>query len=66
MTQETKAIIKSTAPVLKEHGEAITQAMYINLFAAHPEAKELFKMLHLISRKNLQMLYMHMLLILTT
>ena len=43
MTEETKAIIKSTAPVLKEHGEAITQAMYVNLFSAHPEAKELFK-----------------------
>jgi len=43
MTEETKAIIKSTAPVLKEHGEAITQAMYVNLFTAHPEAKELFK-----------------------
>ncbi|SFV51816.1 Flavohemoprotein (Hemoglobin-like protein) (Flavohemoglobin) (Nitric oxide dioxygenase) [hydrothermal vent metagenome] len=43
MTEETKAIIKSTAPVLKEHGEAITQAMYTNLFAAHPEAKDLFK-----------------------
>ncbi len=42
MTEETKAIIKSTAPVLKEHGEAITQVMYVNLFAAHPEAKELF------------------------
>jgi len=43
MTKETKAIIKSTAPVLKEHGEAITQAMYVNLFTAHPEAKELLK-----------------------
>lgn len=43
MTNETKAIIKSTAPVLKEHGEAITQAMYKRLFEAHPEAKELFK-----------------------
>ena len=43
MTEKTKTIIKSTAPVLKEHGEAITTAMYVNLFAAHPEAKELFK-----------------------
>ena len=43
MTQETKTIIKSTAPILKEHGEAITTAMYVNLFSAHPEAKELFK-----------------------
>jgi len=43
MNEATKAIIKSTAPVLKEHGEAITTAMYENLFSAHPEAKELFK-----------------------
>lgn len=43
MTNETKAIIKSTAPVLKEHGEAITQAMYKNLFSKHPEAQDLFK-----------------------
>jgi len=43
MTEDTKTIIKSTAPILKEHGEAITTAMYVNLFATHPEAKELFK-----------------------
>ena len=43
MNEATKAIIKSTAPVLKEHGEAITQTMYKHLFSAHPEAKELFK-----------------------
>jgi len=43
MNEATKAIVKSTAPVLKEHGEAITQAMYVRLFEAHPEAKELFK-----------------------
>jgi len=43
MTTEIKAIIKSTAPVLKEHGEAITTAMYKNLFSKHPEAQELFK-----------------------
>lgn len=43
MNETTKAIIKSTAPVLKEHGEAITTAMYTILFSKHPEAKELFK-----------------------
>lgn len=43
MNEETKAIIKSTAPVIKEHGEAITTAMYRGLFDNHPEAKELFK-----------------------
>ena len=43
MTEETKAIIKATAPVLKEHGEKITTTMYEILFENHPEAKELFK-----------------------
>jgi nitric oxide dioxygenase len=43
MNETTKAIIKSTAPVLKKHGETITTAMYKILFSKHPEAKELFK-----------------------
>jgi len=43
MNEETQAIIKATAPVIKEHGEAITTAMYDILFTKHPEAKELFK-----------------------
>jgi len=43
MNEETKEIIKSTAPVIKEHGEAITTAMYKLMFAKYPEAKELFK-----------------------
>ncbi|HSR74522.1 MAG TPA: globin domain-containing protein [Sulfurovum sp.] len=43
MTNETKAIIKATAPVLKEHGEAITTAMYKVLFEKYPQTQELFK-----------------------
>ena len=43
MNEKTKAIIKSTAPVLKKHGEDITSVMYGVLFERHPEAKELFK-----------------------
>ncbi|HHD81603.1 MAG TPA: hypothetical protein ENK82_03460 [Campylobacterales bacterium] len=43
MNEETKAIIKSTAPIIKEHGEAITTAMYKRMFEKYPEAKELFK-----------------------
>ena len=43
MNNETKAIIKSTAPVLKEHGEAITTEMYKILFEKYPQTKELFK-----------------------
>ncbi len=43
MNENTTAIIKATAPVLKEKGEAITTAMYKILFERHPELKELFK-----------------------
>ena len=43
MNDNTKAIIKATAPVLKEHGEAITTTMYEFLFGDNPELKELFK-----------------------
>ena len=43
MNEETKAIIKSTAPVLKQHGEAITTAMYKVLFSKYPQTQELFK-----------------------
>lgn len=43
MNEKIKAIVKSTAPLLKDKGEEITTVMYENLFANHPEAKELFK-----------------------
>ena len=42
LSKETKAIIKSTAPVLEEHGVAITTAFYKNLFEAHPELLNIF------------------------
>ena len=42
MTQQTIDIVKSTAPVIKEHGEAITAAMYPILFEKYPQTKELF------------------------
>ncbi len=43
MNENTKAIIKSTAPLLKERGEEITTVMYRFLFARNPELVELFK-----------------------
>jgi nitric oxide dioxygenase len=43
MNEQTKAIIKATAPIIKEHGETITTVMYRRLFDNYPEAKELFK-----------------------
>lgn len=43
MNNETKAIIKATAPVIKEHGEAITTEMYKILFEKYPQTQALFK-----------------------
>lgn len=43
MNENTKAIIKSTAPLLKERGEEITTVMYQFLFESNPELQELFK-----------------------
>jgi nitric oxide dioxygenase len=36
--------IDASVPVLREHGLAITQTFYRNMFAAHPELKNLFNM----------------------
>lgn len=43
MNDETKAIIKATAPILKQHGEAITTVMYKVLFEKYPQTQALFK-----------------------
>ncbi len=43
LTEEKKNIVKSTAPILKEKGEAITTRMYEVMFSNYPDAKELFK-----------------------
>ena len=43
-SQKTIEIVKSTAPVLKEHGVAITKVMYKHLFANHPEMRNHFNM----------------------
>lgn len=46
ITNNTIEIVKSTAPVLAEHGEAITKAFYKRLFVHHPEMKNIFNMTH--------------------
>lgn len=43
MNETVKAIVKSTAPLLKNKGEEITTVMYENLFSKYPDAKVLFK-----------------------
>jgi nitric oxide dioxygenase len=42
MTHDQKQLIKSTVPVLKEHGLALTTHFYQRLFAHNPEFKNVF------------------------
>lgn len=44
ITPEQIAIVKSTAPVLKEHGNTITTVFYNNLLAAQPALKKIFSL----------------------
>ena len=42
LSESTMAIVKSTAPILQDKGQEITDKMYENLFTKYPETKELF------------------------
>lgn len=42
LSQHTRDIVKSTAPVLAEHGTTITSVFYRNMFEAHPELLNVF------------------------
>lgn len=42
MTSEQSQIVKSTVPVLQQHGEEITRVFYQQLLAAHPELTSMF------------------------
>jgi nitric oxide dioxygenase len=44
ISQQTIDTVKSTAPVIKEYGKAITSRMYEIMFATHPEVKSQFDM----------------------
>ncbi|EQL01616.1 hypothetical protein G6O67_002819 [Ophiocordyceps sinensis] len=44
LTVEQIALVKSTAPVIKEHGKAITTTFYRRLLGAHPELKNYFSL----------------------
>ena len=45
-SKKTIEIVKTTAPVLEQHGEAITKVFYRLLFENHPELKDVFNMIH--------------------
>lgn len=42
LTLEQVKIVKSTVPVLEQHGETITTTFYRNMLAAHPELNNIF------------------------
>lgn len=42
LSQQTRDIVKSTAPVLAEHGTTITSVFYKTMFEAHPELLNVF------------------------
>ncbi|PHH78486.1 hypothetical protein CDD80_6754 [Ophiocordyceps camponoti-rufipedis] len=42
LTPEQVALVKSTAPLLKEHGTAITSIFYRRMLAARPELNDIF------------------------
>lgn len=44
LTQAQIDIVKSTAPVLKEHGQTITTYFYRSMLGAHPELKNVFSL----------------------
>ncbi|WP_220348190.1 NO-inducible flavohemoprotein [Alkalilimnicola ehrlichii] len=46
LREQDKAIVKSTAPVLAEHGLAITEHFYRRMFRHHPELKSIFNQAH--------------------
>ena len=41
-SQQTITIVKATAPVLEEHGEALTRHFYTRMFAHNPEVAPYF------------------------
>ncbi|KZT03601.1 globin-like protein [Laetiporus sulphureus 93-53] len=49
LTPEQVQIIKSTVPILVEHGTTITTRFYQNMINAHPELKNVFNNAHQIS-----------------
>ncbi|KEF61487.1 nitric oxide dioxygenase [Exophiala aquamarina CBS 119918] len=46
LTPEQEAIVKSTAPVLAQHGTAITTHFYKRMLSHHPELRNIFNAAH--------------------
>ena len=52
LNEDTVEIIKATAPVLKEHGLAITIRFYENLFKNHPYVNQFFNKNHIFPKNG--------------
>ncbi|MGK7912349.1 MAG: globin domain-containing protein [Synechococcus sp.] len=52
MKAETIEIVKATAPVVKEHGKAITARMYEIAFTERPEYRRFFENTHMKSEED--------------
>ncbi len=46
LDSQTRQLVKQTAPVLKEHGVALTRHFYQRLFAHNPELRQIFNQGH--------------------
>lgn len=42
----TRELVKATAPVLKDHGVALTRHFYARMFKHNPELREVFNQGH--------------------
>ena len=52
LSSEVIEIVKATAPVLQEHGLAITQRFYENLFENHEYVRNLFNKSHVFPKNG--------------
>ncbi|HET7314289.1 NO-inducible flavohemoprotein [Salinisphaera sp.] len=52
LSERQTAVIKDTAPVLNEHGEAVARHMYDRMFTQNPEVKDYFNPAHQISGRQ--------------
>src|SRR6187402_724999 len=46
LSEQTIAIVKSTAPILEQHGETLTRHFYQRMFAKNPEVAPFFNPAH--------------------
>ena len=46
LSEKTIQIVKSTAPILQEHGETLTRHFYKRMFSHNPEVAPFFNQAH--------------------